>query len=239
MTYIGTAGWALPRTSQPQFSADGSHLARYARVFGASEINSSFHRPHRRSTYERWAASVPEAFRFAVKMPKLITHVHRLVGTRELLDAFLDASAGLGVRRACLLVQLAPSFAFAGEVAACFFAELRARYAEDIVVEPRHPSWFGLEPETLLERYRVARVAADPARVPDAAEPGGWAGVAYWRMHGSPRMYYSSYADAALDALAARMRTARARADNVWCIFDNTTSGAATANALALKARLD
>jgi len=43
-------------------------------VFGAAEINSSFYRPHRRTIYERWGASVPETFRFAVRIPKAITH---------------------------------------------------------------------------------------------------------------------------------------------------------------------
>ena len=41
------------------------HLERYARRLSAAEINSSFYRPHQRKTYERWAASVPDDFRFA------------------------------------------------------------------------------------------------------------------------------------------------------------------------------
>ena len=76
---VGTAGWALPVAFRDQFPADGSHLARYASVFGAVEINSSFYRAHLRSTYSRWAASVPEDFRFSVKMPKTITHSYRSV----------------------------------------------------------------------------------------------------------------------------------------------------------------
>jgi uncharacterized protein YecE (DUF72 family) len=46
-------------------------------------------------------------------------------------------------------------------------------------------------------------------------------------------MYYSSYDEAALCALASRLRDASA--EETWCVFDNTTSGAATANALILK----
>ena len=61
---IGTAGWSIPRIHQVHFPAEGSHLARYAAVFSGAEINSSFYRPHRRSTYERWAASTPDGFRF-------------------------------------------------------------------------------------------------------------------------------------------------------------------------------
>jgi uncharacterized protein YecE (DUF72 family) len=77
---IGTAGWGLDRRYAAHFPEAGSHLERYSRALNAAEINSSFHRPHRRSTYERWAASVPAEFRFSVKLPKTITHERRLVG---------------------------------------------------------------------------------------------------------------------------------------------------------------
>ncbi len=235
---VGTAGWTLPRAVQERFPDAGSHLARYASVFAATEINSSFHRPHRPATYARWASSVPEHFRFSVKVPKALTHERRLAGTSAALDIFLGECTHLGARLACLLVQLPPSLALDAATAGAFLAELRERYAGDVALEPRHPSWFEPEAAALLERYRVARVAADPARVPHAAEPGGWTGLAYWRLHGSPRMYWSSYPEPALDALAAQLRSAAARADAVWCIFDNTTSGAAAANALDLLARL-
>jgi uncharacterized protein YecE (DUF72 family) len=68
--YVGTAGWSVPKEHAAAFPVEGSHLERYAQVFGAVEINSSFYRPHRRTTYERWAASVPETFQFAVKVPR-------------------------------------------------------------------------------------------------------------------------------------------------------------------------
>ncbi len=67
------------------FPVHGSHLERYAAALNAVEINSSFYRPHRLATYERWAASVPEEFQFAVKIPKAITHEQRLKGDIALL----------------------------------------------------------------------------------------------------------------------------------------------------------
>jgi len=84
-----------------------------------------------------------------------------------------------------------------------------------------------------LVQYRVARVAADPAAVPSAALPGGWDGLAYYRLHGSPRIYYSAYSEPYLAALAATLREG-ARSAPVWCIFDNTAQGAATDDALAV-----
>lgn len=74
----------------------GSHLERYGAVLNAVEINTSFYRPHRTATYTRWAASVPEDFRFAVKVPKTITHERRLKDVGELLDRFLSEAGGLG-----------------------------------------------------------------------------------------------------------------------------------------------
>jgi uncharacterized protein YecE (DUF72 family) len=79
----------------------------------------------------------------------------------------------------------------------------------------------------------VARVAADPAVVPEAAESGGWSELVYYRLHGSPEMYRSAYPDGYLREMATRLEFAAARAE-VWCVFDNTARGAATENALAL-----
>ena len=238
MIRIGTAGWALPLPLQPRFGGEGSRLARYAAVFNATEINSTFQRHHRRATYLRWATSVPDGFRFAVKMPRLITHVHRLVAAEDALDVFLTEAGALGKKLGCLLVQLPPSLAFVHTDVERFLDALRTRHDGDVALEPRHESWFGARIDKTLERYRIARVAADPAPVREAAELGGWNGLAYWRLHGSPRTYYSSYADAALSAVNAKLRNAQQFARSVWCVFDNTASNAATANALALQAKL-
>ena len=109
---MGTAGWSIPRAVADRFPASGSGIERYSAVLSAAEINTSFYRPHRRSTYERWAASVSGSFRFAVKLPKAITHTQRLVDCDVLLAAFADEIAGLGDRRGPVLIQLPPNLAF-------------------------------------------------------------------------------------------------------------------------------
>jgi uncharacterized protein YecE (DUF72 family) len=236
--HVGCAGWSLPEAVRPAFPAEGTHLQRYAARLPAVEINSSFYRPHRPTTYARWAAGVPEHFRFSVKVPRTITHERRLVGTEDLLDGFLAEAGALGGRLGCLLVQLPPSLAYDPPTAEAFLAALRERYAGAAVLEPRHPSWFDPPAAELLRRHRIGRVGADPARVPAAAEPGGWPGTAYFRLHGSPRIYYSAYDEPFLDALAGRLRDVARHADGVWCVFDNTALGAAWANARALRDRL-
>jgi uncharacterized protein YecE (DUF72 family) len=153
-----------------------------------------------------------------------------------MLDRFLDEATGLGGRLGVLLVQLAPKLAFDAEVAARFFDELHARIATPVALEPRNASWFAPEMDEWLARHRIARLAADPARVAGADEAGGWDGLVYYRWHGSPRIYSSSYGDAALAALRRRLDASRAAGADAWCIFDNTASGAAFGNALALTA---
>lgn len=235
---IGCAGWSLPRAEQERFPGEGSHLERYAARLSAAEINTTFYRPHRPSTYARWRESVPPSFRFSVKMPKAITHGLRLRDAGEALDAFLAEAGGLGDRLGSLLVQLPPSLELDRAVAADFFAALRARTSVPAACEPRHPSWFEGEADALLAEHRVARVAADPAKAPGAERPGGAPELVYYRLHGSPRVYYSSYPDDYLRALAGEIRGHVAAGRRVWCIFDNTASGAAAANALDLLDRL-
>ena len=236
---IGTAGWSVPSQYLDRVPAGGSHLERYSRVFNTVEINSSFHRPHRRATYERWAQSVPADFRFAVKVPKTITHDAGLAGCSALLDRFADEVKGLGKKLGVLLVQLPSRSPLQKRVAGGFFRGVSARIKTDIAVEPRHASWFAPEVSDWLAERRVARVAADPARVENAGQPGGWGGLAYYRWHGSPRIYWSSYDAATLTALRLRLEQDRARGISVWCIFDNTASSAALGNALELVRSLD
>jgi uncharacterized protein YecE (DUF72 family) len=228
---IGTAGWGLPREEQARFPGDGSHLQRYARVLPAVEINSTFHRPHRRSTFERWAQSVPRGFRFSVKLPRTITHELRLAKAGAAMDAFLEDLTPIRAQVGCLLVQLPPSLDFQARTASTFFRGLRARFDAGIAAEPRHESWFAPSADRLLARSGVARVAADPARAAGGGEPGGWDGLVYFRLHGSPRIYYSSYGEEFLERLARRIERAP---KPCWVIFDNTTLGAGTGNALRL-----
>lgn len=235
---VGTAGWSIPKEVAAELPGEGSHLQRYAAIFAAAEINSSFHRPHRSSTYERWAASVPPDFRFSVKVPKTATHQHKLVGCGDLLMRFADEIAGLGPKRGPVLVQLPPSLAFDRAVATAFFAEASRLLGGTTICEPRHASWFGADADELLADHGVARVAADPALMPEAARPGGAPGLAYFRLHGSPVMYRSSYDDDALDRLGASLRQLSGSGVRCWTIFDNTASGAALANALALRGRV-
>jgi uncharacterized protein YecE (DUF72 family) len=232
---IGTAGWVVPKGAADSFPGEGSHLQRYASRFGAAEINSSFHRPHRRTTYERWAASVPQTFRFSVKLPKTLTHAPFPEHQKELIERFAGEVQGLGDKLGIVLVQFPPKRQFDTAAMDTLFSRLQAVFACPIVCEPRHPSWFTPEADEFLIRRTIARVAADPAPVPQGREPGGLPSLRYYRLHGSPVIYRSSYGNDTLanfsDSLTAQAAAAGAE---IWCIFDNTASSAAAGNALTL-----
>jgi uncharacterized protein YecE (DUF72 family) len=239
---VGTAGWTVPKVHQQLFlvTREGtktSHLERYARRLDCVEINSSFHRPHRRSTWERWAAMTPENFRFAVKLPKTITHTGKLIKAGGELLRFFEAVAGLGEKLGPVLVQLPPKLAFEEAVAREFFATVRELHSGAIALEPRHASWFTPVAEGLLRSFEIGRVAADPPKGSElAARPGGWRGLQYWRLHGAPRTYYSEYAASWLQTFADLLRLTGDDADprEHWVFFDNTALGHASANAVWL-----
>ena len=230
--YVGTAGWSVPQASRAHFSDAGTQLEQYASALKAVEINSSFHRSHMAGTYERWANTVAEDFRFSVKLPKTITHAARLVAFHDDLYRFLGEIEGLGHKLGCILVQLPPTLEFDPAVAESFFVAVSNKSTAPVVVEPRHKSWFSVPATRLLQKLGVSRAAADPAVVQAAAEPGGSPALVYFRLHGSPQKYYSPYTASYMDGLAFRLRKYSKENAPVWCMFDNTIKGEAAANAL-------
>lgn len=231
---IGTAGWSIASQYADRFPNTGTALERYARRFSCVEINSSFYRSHRAATWTRWAAIVPDAFRFAVKVPRTITHERRLRDCSDLIDRLVEETAGLGTKLGVLLVQLPPNLDYQADIAEDFFARLAAATPARVACEPRHPSWFEADAERLLIDCKVARVSADPARVSAAAMPGGWRGLSYWRLHGSPVMYRSPYGAERLGAYAALIEREHEGTEPPWCIFDNTAAMAALGDAFEL-----
>lgn len=235
--HIGCAGWSIPSNEARLFPGDGSHLERYARVFSCVEINTSFYRSHQPKTYLRWANSVPEAFRFSVKMPRTVTHELRLRQCEVPVRSFLGEVASLGNKLGCILVQLPPSLALDEKDATVFFSLLRNVTAVPIACEPRHASWFTPLGSMVLSNAGIACVQADPPPVA-GGECAGDPGLLYIRLHGSPQMYYSAYDEAFLQGVAGQMRLARKQDRDAWCIFDNTARGEAVPNALTLLERL-
>jgi len=223
---IATAAWSLPKNVAGRFVQEGSGLTRYASLFDGVEVNSTFYRRHKPSTFARWAGSVPDSFRFSVKIPKEITHTRAMKEIGELFDIFLKDISPLGEKRGPLLCQLPPSLAFDGDRMEGAFKTMRTADAGPIVIEVRHRSWASDEALALLKKYAIDQVLADPAPVWPVADFAD--APAYVRLHGKPKIYYSSYADEEIRSFW------RLLAPDSWCVFDNTASGAAIENALTM-----
>lgn len=226
MPIVATAAWSIPKKLADRFSRDGSGLTRYALVFDGVEINSTFYRRHRTSTFARWAASVPDNFRFCVKMPQEITHNHAMKGIAEPFNTFIEDIAPLGEKRGPLLCQLPPSLVFDADGLRLAFRTIRDADPGPVVIEARHKSWASAEALDLLKTYSIDRVLADPAPVWPAESFD--TSPRYIRLHGKPKIYYSSYTDDEIQSLSKLL------APDSWCVFDNTASGAAIENALTM-----
>ncbi|WP_018901419.1 DUF72 domain-containing protein [Rhizobium sp. 2MFCol3.1] len=225
MPIIATAGWSIPKNIADRFATGGSSLTRYASVLNGVEINSTFYRRHKRSTFARWADAVPDSFQFAVKMPKDITHAHAMKCVAGAFSTFIEDIEPLGKKRGPLLCQMPPSLAFDAGIESAFQA---MRDCDDgpIVVEARHESWTSADALKLLNTYALDRVFADPSPVWKADEfetP-----PKYLRLHGRPKIYYSSYTADEIRSFSDMV------ASDGWCVFDNTAAGAAIDNALTV-----
>ena len=231
MKVIGTAGWSIPKELRAKFPGDGPVLTRYSGIFNGVEINSSFYREHLPRTYERWATEVPGHFRFSVKLSQEFTHNCELKPRDKDLRQSLEGILHLGEKLGVILLQFPGSTEFQLRKMDRFLRLLRKHYEGPLAVEARNCSWASSEASSLMLDHRVSKVIADPERCPGGTKKLFTAsGTAYYRLHGAPVIYRSSYSPEFLRKLTEDLR----RYKNAWIIFDNTTFGEATTNALSL-----
>ena len=165
---LGTQGWSYADWVGDMYDAAArpdSYLAAYAQEFGTVEIDSTFYGTPAPERVRKWAASVPEAFRFSCKLAREITHERRLLESRGLIAEFYDAMRAFGERFGCVLVQFDASFGRAEEPAlraalAAFPSDVRTAF------EFRDPAWYEPEIQTLLEERGFALAVADAPFVP-------------------------------------------------------------------------
>jgi uncharacterized protein YecE (DUF72 family) len=228
---IGTSGWNYGHWRGCFYPADlprRDWLAHYQKEFSTVELNASFYRRIRRSTWERWRQQSPEGFVWAVKAHRQITRFTRL-RQRKPLREFLQSVAALGNRLGVILFQLPPSLKFDATVAKRFFGWLPEdkRYA----IEPRHPSWFSKKPLALLRQHGVALCMADcGTRYPSAQKVT--ADFVYVRFHGREQLYRSRYTLAQLRPWARKLVQWKKPA---FVYFNNDFGGYAVENARMLR----
>jgi uncharacterized protein YecE (DUF72 family) len=232
--HIGVAGWSIPSAQAHLAPAEGTHLQRYARTLNAVELNRTFYALPRVATVRKWVECVPENFRFSLKLSKTITHELKFQKAIPALKEFIDLAQEFGEKLGPILVQTPPSLEAEDHVLD-FLEQFRELFDGSIVMEPRHSTWTDARVDLRLKELRIARVAADPAKVPALATPGGDRSITYFRLHGSPRIYWSEYTEEMLKEWVRQIREAMRSSRKVWVIFDNTARDAAFPNAMRMR----
>jgi len=232
---IGTSGYVYPHWKgrfYPRDLPQREWLAYYARHFDTVELNNPFCRQPERATFEKWRATVPDDFRFAVKLNRFITHIKRLNVGADSIERSYGTMAGLGPKLAVVLAQLPPKWKFAPDRLDAYL-KLVARRRRRHALEPRDASWLTPDALTFLRERNVALCLIGTARWPsvDAVT----AGFVYIRFHGPERLYASNYTDDMLRAWAERIRAWRAEGLDVYGYFNNDVPDYAPRNALRLR----
>ena len=215
--FIGTSGYSYAEWKgvfYPKGLAAAKMLSYYAQRLPAVEVNNTFYRLPKRGMLERWAAQVPEGFRFALKASRRITHIKRLVDAESETEYLLGATEALGAKLGVILFQLPPYLRkdlprlerFLGVLA----GNVRASF------EFRHPSWFDEEVFALLRAHDCALCTADTDEQAAAVtSTAGW---------GYVRLRRAAYSDDELRGWAARLQS---RAwDHVYVFFKHEDEGA-------------
>jgi uncharacterized protein YecE (DUF72 family) len=233
---IGTSGWSynhwkdvLYRPGLPAVR----RLGRYTEVFDTVELNASFYRWPKDSTFAGWRDQLPDGFTMSVKAHRGLTHYRRLASPEPWIERFESCWHVLGDRHGMLLVQLHPEQQRDDARLESFLRSVPASIR--VAVELRHPSWNDPAVFALLERHRAAYVVMSGADL--ACVPRATADQVYVRMHGPEpaTMYTGSYTSEDLRWWAERIAEWDGEGRDVWMYFNNDLGGHAVRNALALK----
>lgn len=233
---IGTSGWSYNHwvdVLYPAGTPPGRRLARYIEVFDTVELNASFYRWPKDSTFTGWRQQLPEGFKMSVKAHRGLTHYRRLASPEPWIERFERSWRLLGDRHGVLLVQLHPEQQRDDVRLDAFLALIPESIR--VAVELRHPSWNDPAVFELLEHRRAAYVVMSGLGL--ECIPRATTDLVYIRMHGpDPEANYAgSYSDHDLRRWADRIAEWDRGGTDVWMYFNNDLGGHAVRNALALR----
>ena len=238
-TWIGTSGWSYHHWTgvlYPPGTPARDRLACYLREFDTVELNASFYRWPRDTTFASWRRRLPEGFLMSVKAPRGLTHAKRLDAPEVWVERIERCWHELGDKRGLLLVQLHPAHA-RDDARLDFFLGRLPDWVR-VTVEFRHPSWHDDAVFALLERHGAAYCVMSGAKLPCVLR--ATADFVCVRLHGPDHdhLYAGSYSDADLAWWADRIREWDAAGTDVFAYFNNDGHGHAVRNALRLRGLL-
>jgi uncharacterized protein YecE (DUF72 family) len=236
LVHIGTSGWNYGHWKgvfYPEGLASREWLRFYAEQFRTVELNVTFYRSVRPETFAKWRSTVPDGFLFSVKMSRYITHIKRLKVEQESMRRFFESVSVLAEKLGVILIQLPPSLKFDAELMTDFFGGLDPAFK--YTVEARNATFVDERFFSLLRERNIAWCIADTAgRYP--YHESVTAAFVYMRLHGSERLYASSYSD---DELKAVREKIAAWGKEAFVYFDNDFCGFAPQNGRRLMELFD
>ena len=236
---IGTSGWSYGHWDgvlYPPGLPPAERLQHYVREFDTVELNASFYRWPRESTFAGWRDRLPPGFGLSVKAPRGLTHAKRLYAPEAWAERIVRSWHELGERREVLLVQLRPDQVRDDARLDWFLGSLPGWVR--VAVELRHPSWQNDDVFALLERHGAASCVMSGAHLPCVLR--ATAPFVYVRMHGPDHdhLYAGSYSDGDLRWWADRVREWAGGGRDVLVYFNNDGAGFAVHNARTLRRML-
>jgi uncharacterized protein YecE (DUF72 family) len=233
---IGTSGWSYDHWGSvlyPPGMPAAKRLARYVEEFDTVELNASFYRWPKDSTFEGWRQRLPDGFTMTVKAHRGLTHFRRLQSPEPWVERFERCWRALGDRREALLVQLHPELT-RDDARLDHFLTVMPDWIP-VAVELRHASWDHPDVYTLLEGHGAAYVVMSGAHLPCILR--ATSRLVYIRMHGpdDQTMYAGSYSDDELRWWSDRIAEWHDQHRDVLVYFNNDGDGNAVRNAWTLK----
>ncbi|QNN52373.1 DUF72 domain-containing protein [Nocardioides mesophilus] len=236
MAWIGTSGWSYDHWEHvlyPPGTPAARRLDLYTREFSTVELNASFYRWPRNTSFAGWRRRLPDGFQMSVKAPRGLTHGKLLLAPEVWVDRIVGSWHELYDRRAVLLVQLPPAFERDDARLDWFLGRLP--WWVRVAVELRHPTWNDEAVFELLGRHGAAYCVMSGARLPCVLR--ATAPFVYLRLHGpdTEHLYGGSYSEADLSWWADRIREWEAGGREVYAYFNNDGDGHAVRNARTLR----
>jgi len=240
--YIGTSGWVYPYWENifyPEDLPSKDKLKYFSQHFKTAEVNYSFYRLPKPSTYQNWYSQTPGDFLFTVKASRFITHIKRLKDVKEPRKIFIKNALNLKEKLGLVLFQFPPFFKATEENIKRLEEFLKyshklpaTNHQLKLAFEFRHKTWCEEKIYKLLKKNRVAWVIADSPSFPKAEKVT--ADFVYIRMHGSKVLFSSKYTKKELKDLAEKIKKWSKNKD-IFVYFNNDAYGHAIENARTLR----
>jgi len=199
----------------------------YCEHFNTLELNVTFYRFPKISTFENWYRKTPADFVFTVKAPRLITHFKQFIDTAELMQEYYETMMeGLKEKLGAVLFQLPPRSIYTKDRLDRILETVDSRFNN--VMEFRHPSWWNEEVYRILAKHKISFCGMSHPDLPDEIIQNS--PIVYYRLHGIPELYKSAYTTRKLNSIineiAANKKTRKA-----YIYFNNDIGLSAVKNA--------